>query len=84
MTPTDRFQWLIKESFVIAAILLFWNAIAIVASVGIGNIGVHGPGNMFTGLGNTIANAAVQVGLIAAVMYMLVRAGVYLIDYHNA
>lgn len=83
-TYMERFKWVLKEGLMVALILIVWNAVAILLSQGIGNIGISGPGNLFTILGSQLANAAAQAGLISAVLYLLVRAGTYLIDYHAA
>lgn len=81
---TERFNWMLKEGGMIAAILLFWHAAAVLFSRGLGNIGMRSSTNIFTILGEQLANAAIQIGIASVVLYVLVRAGTYLIDYHGA
>ncbi len=80
-TYMERMQWILKEGLVIAVIIVFWHAVAVLLSQGVGNIAGPQTNNMLTLVANQLATAAVYVGILSAVLYVLVRAGIYLIDY---
>lgn len=78
---TERLRWAFREALAIALILLVWRGIAIIGSMGIGNIGMGN--NVFTVLGSHIATLATQAGIASVVLYILVRAGTYIVNYYE-
>jgi hypothetical protein len=79
----ERFRWVLKEGLMIAAILVFWRAVALLIGQGIGSTGTFQSSQILRMAANQLANAAVQVGLASAILYVLVRVGTKLIDYYR-
>lgn len=79
----SRLKWTLREGLIIGAIFLFWQAVSLLGSQGIANIGMQSADNAFTVVGATVASVASQVGFFSVVLYVLVRAGMVLVDYHR-
>lgn len=63
----------ILEGGRIAAVLLFWGALAAFARYGIGNVGRARPGHFFYDVGSALALLLVFTGLASVLVYAIAR-----------
>ncbi len=71
------FRELLRDGWKIAAILLFWGALALIGFAGVTNIGFYRPGSFFWWIGNMLGWTFVVTGVGNILIYTIAR-GIHL------
>lgn len=90
-TPRSRLEWTVKESLVFLGVLLFWVAVFVVVALVLGLFALpyqllgepaFRPLVEVARVGDDLRAAVIPLTLLSSSLYVLVRAGMLLIDHY--